>query len=84
MSFIQATVKDTSAIAYFASITQMLQQGNSYPDMEVLAYCYAATISMLDIAVIQNQHAQIFALVKTVLLSSEASDYTSKYGLIAL
>ena len=52
--------------------------------MEVLAYCYAATISMLDLAVIQNKHAQIFALIKTVLLSSEASDYTSKYGLMAL
>ena len=54
LPFDKATVKDTSATAYFASITQMLQQGKAYPDLEVLAYCYAATISMLDIAVIQN------------------------------
>lgn len=39
---------------------------------------------MLDIAVIQNQHAQIFNVIKTSLLTADASDYTSKYGLMAL
>ena len=39
---------------------------------------------MVDLAVIQNQHAQIFNLIKTVLFGADSSDYTSKYGLIAL
>ena len=65
-------------------LQQAQQPGAKLPDIEVLAYCFAAVISMLDISVIQNQHAQIFDLIKTVLLHTEASDYTSKYGLIAL
>jgi len=84
----QATIKDTGATAYFASISQVLSQaqqpGTKIPDIEVLAYCYAAVVSNLEMAVIQNQHAEIFNLVKSVLLGPEASDYTSKYGLIAL
>jgi hypothetical protein len=56
----------------------------SSPDLEVLAYCYAAIISTLDIAVIQNQHDQIAALIKTHLLGPNASDYTCKYGVMAL
>ena len=79
-------MKDTSATAYFASICSVLQhaQQGRTPDVEVLAYCFAAIISRLDIAVIQNQHAQIYGLIKTVLLTGEASDYTSKYGLMSL
>ena len=50
----------------------------------MLAYCYAAIISSLDISVIQNEHAQIFDLIKAKFLSAEVSDYTTKYGLIAL
>jgi len=88
VSFVKATANETSATAYFASISQILQQaqqpGAKIPDIEVLAYCYAAVISMVDLAVIQNQHAQIFNLIKTVLLGADSSDYTSKYGLIAL
>ena len=50
----------------------------------MLAYCYAAVISSLDLAVIQNQHAVIADLIKTHLLSATASEYTCKYGVIAL
>lgn len=75
---------DSSATAYFASITQILQQRKTFPDPEVLAYCFAAVISMLDMAVIQNQHAQIFEVIKNCLLTGDASDYTCKYGLMAL
>ena len=79
-------MEDTSPTAYFASISQVLEQhkGSKYPDIEVLAYCYAAVISMVDLAVVQNQHAQIFSMIKRVLLASDASDYTCKYGVIAL
>ena len=88
LPFSQTSVGDTSPTAYFASISQVLEQqsqaASKYPDIEVLAYCYAAVISMVDLAVVQNQHAQIFALIKRVLLSSDASDYTSKYGVMAL
>ena len=52
--------------------------------MEVLAYCYAAVISTLDIAVIQNQHDHIASIIKTHLLGPNASDYTCKYGVMAL
>ena len=83
-------MKDTSPTAYFASITQVLQAtpvgakeaGNI--DGEVLAYCYAAIMSMIDRAIIQSQHAQIQDLIREKLLGSQASDYSSKYGLIAL
>jgi hypothetical protein len=53
-----------SPTAYFASISSILQSlpagkqahqsGQSNVDITVLAYCYAAVISMLDLAVIQN------------------------------
>jgi len=83
------TVKDTSATAYFASISQVIlasskAKDSKGPDMEMLAYCYAAVISSLDLAVIQNQHAVIADLIKTHLLSASASEYTCKYGVIAL
>ena len=50
-------MQDTSATAYFASVAQVIeqhqnQQGKPSADIEVLAYCYAAVISMVDIAVI--------------------------------
>ena len=83
------TIKDTSPTAYFASISQVIEasaqaKNPSHPDIEVLSYCYAAVISMLDLAVIQNQHAIIANLIKSHLLSQHASEHTCKYGVIAL
>lgn len=83
-------MKDTSPTAYFVSISQVLEatpsgaKANGAVDIEVLAYCFAAVLSMVDRAVIQKEHAKIFNLIKQKLLSADASDYTSKYGVMAL
>lgn len=65
---LQETVKDFSGTAYFASLTQMYQS-KSNPNQEALAYCFSAILSMLDIAVIQNQHKIIFDIVTNSLLA---------------
>ena len=52
---------------------------------EALAYCFSAIVSMLDISVIQNQHATIYAIVaKQMLADNVESPQVAKYGLIAL
>jgi hypothetical protein len=43
---------DLNPIAYFASISQVIADNNGKADLEVLAYCYSALLSMVSIAVI--------------------------------
>lgn len=38
-------------------------QSNDILHIEVLAYCFSAIVSMLNISVIQNQHQTIFNIV---------------------
>jgi len=52
-------------------------------DPEVIAYCYSAVLSMVPLAVIQNQQEQVFATVLK-MVSSQSSDATTKYGIVSL
>lgn len=83
----EAKMNVMSPTAYLASLLQLLQTlpaGQTALDLEVVAYCFAAVLSMVELAVIQNQHAQIFQVIKNKLLCAEVSETTCKYGLLAL
>lgn len=81
---IQSQSIEPSATAYFASICNVVLSQGKKPDDEVVAYCFAALISQVSIAVIQNQNKQIFQIITQYLTGTAASEYTSKYGVIAL
>ena len=82
---LQETVKDYSPTAYFASLAAMYNQQANTLNQEALAYSFSAVISMLDIAVIQNQHAVIFDIVTRYMLAPAIeSPQVGKYGLVAL
>jgi hypothetical protein len=58
------TVNDFSPTAYFASLSSMYQKANlGGINPEALAYSFSAVVSMLEIPIIQNQHAVIFDII---------------------
>jgi hypothetical protein len=78
-------VNDFSATAYFASLASMYRSENKQVNLEALAYSFSAVISMLDLSIIQNQHAVIFEIVsKHMLTQAVESPQVGKYGVIAL
>lgn len=83
----ESSLNSSSPTAFLTSLLQLLQTlhpGTTRIDIEVVSYCFAALLSMVDIAVIQNLHGAIFEAIKTKLLSAESSEITCKYGLLAL
>lgn len=78
------TSNPTAFLASLLQLVQSLPAGQTKVDMEVVAYCFASMMSMVDIAVLQNQQSQIFSAIKSKLLNSDASETTCKYGLLAL
>ena len=62
-----------------------MYQGHEGINQEALAYSFSAVLSMLDLAIIQNQHAVIFEIIQMHLLApSIESPQVGKYGVIAL
>lgn len=76
-------MKDFSATAYFASLSSMYNQKQNDINQEALAYCFSAILSMLDLAIIQNQQKIIYGIITKNLLVQE-SPQVGKYGVIAL
>ena len=65
----ETNMSSSNPTAFLASLLQLLQSlpASGQPsaiEMEVVAYCFAAVMSMVDIAVIQNQHSQILDAIK--------------------
>ena len=85
-SVLTDTMNDYSPTAYFASLALMYQHADlGGVNPEALAYSFSAVVSMLDIAVIQNQHALIFEIIaKHMLNPSVLSHHIGKYGVISL
>lgn len=79
----QETQQDFSSTAYFVSLASMYQSLQSSVNQEALAYSFSAVVSMLDLSVIQNQHATIFEIIEKHMLSVE-SPQVGKYGIITL
>ena len=75
---------DQTPTAYLLSTIDIYCSNGKKPDPEVLAYCFAALLSMVSIGVIQNQRDRIFDIIRTQLLTPSASTHTAKYGVIAL
>jgi hypothetical protein len=61
----------------------MYNQPQSSINQEALAYCFSAVLSMLDLAIIQNQAKVIYSIITKNLLVQE-SPQVGKYGVIAL
>jgi hypothetical protein len=59
-------MNSSNPTAFLTSILQLLQTlqpNNTRIDIEVAAYCFAALLSMVDIAVIQTLHKPIFDVI---------------------
>jgi len=81
-----------SATAYFACLQEMVSSSllalrNGQPsrtNVDVLAYCWSAIISMLDFGVIANQEAKILESANFILTSGKCSATAIKYAIICL
>jgi len=85
---LNATIKDCSPVAYLMSITQVLQArlankhqkpNKGQPDLEVLAYCYAAILSTVPLAVVQSQAATV-STIGQQLIAQDCTETSAKYG----
>jgi hypothetical protein len=78
------TSNPTAFLTSMLQLLQTMQPSSAHIELEVVAYCFAALLSMVDIAVIQNLSKPIFEVIQHKLLGAEASETTCKYGLLAL
>ena len=69
-----------SATAYYSCLSEMIKKNG--PNMEALAYCYSAVISMLDFGVINNQQDKILQVAEHLV--TKCSPMAMKYGIICL
>jgi len=77
--------EEFSPTAYFACLSEMLGQQISQPgglNMDALMYCYSATVSMLDLGVIQNQQQKIVGFMEVVM--QKGSPMQIKYAIMVL